>query len=286
MTPVMHKTAVVLLLVVGVQLWLLIGRGQYGAAPRALVFLTVVAVASLPPVFRRVSAWLDSVRRVTPRRRMLVAVGVFVVTTALLYATARYQRRELFPKMHDEYMHLLQVQMLAHGKLWMPPHEAADSFESFHIFVKPVYASIYFPGTSLLHVPVAWLDLPYAAMPCLIAGACAAMTYRVIAELLDDNLAGLLAALMLLSLAQFRYVSMIVVSHPAMLLLGLALVWAWLRWRRTPTLWWAAAIGAIAGWAAITRPVDAICYAIPVGVAMIVIMLRQRWPWRRIATTC
>ena len=152
-----------------------------------------------------------------------------------MYWTAIYQHRELFPKMHDERMHLLQVQMLARGRLWMPPHAVADSFESFHIFVKPVYASIYFPGASLLHVPAAWLALPYAVLAAASSrAACAAMMYRVVAELLDD-VAGLLAALMLCSLTQFRYVSTIVVSHPAMLLLGLSMIWAWLRWRRAST---------------------------------------------------
>jgi hypothetical protein len=284
MSRLMHKTAVVLLLVVGVQLWLLVGRGQYGAAPPLTIFLAGVVIASLPPVYRRVSAWLDRARDVTPRTRMLVALGVFLLATPLLYWTAVYQQRELFPKMHDEYMHLLQVQMLARGRLWMPPHEVADSFESFHIFVKPVYASIYFPGASLMHVPATWLSLPYAAMPCVIAGACASMLYRVAAELLD-TVYGLLAALMLVALSQFRYVSMIVVSHSAMLLLGLAMMWAWLRWRRTPSVRWAAAIGFFAGWSAITRPVDAICYAVPVGGAIMWTMFRQRWPWRRIATT-
>ena len=62
MTPVMHKTAVVLLLVVGVQLWLLIGRGQYGSAPRPMIFLAAVAIASLPPIYRRVARSLDRVR--------------------------------------------------------------------------------------------------------------------------------------------------------------------------------------------------------------------------------
>ena len=122
MTPIMHKTAVVLLLVVGVQLWLLIGRGQYGSAPRPAIFFAIIAVTSLPPVYRRISRGLDRIRDVTPRRRMLIGVAIFVIATPLLYSTAVYQHRELFPKMHDEYMHLLQMQLLARGRLWMPPH--------------------------------------------------------------------------------------------------------------------------------------------------------------------
>jgi hypothetical protein len=58
-------------------------------------------------------------------------------------------------------------------------------------------------------------------------------------------------------------------------LLALLLVWAWLRWRRSGGVGWALAMGAFAGWAAIVRPVDAVCYALPIGIAML-------WElWRR-----
>ena len=57
--------------------------------------------------------------------------------------------------------------MLARGRLWMPAHELADFFESFHIFVRPVYASIYFPGTALMYVPMVWLKLPFWALPVM-----------------------------------------------------------------------------------------------------------------------
>src|SRR6476620_11405665 len=46
------------------------------------------------------------------------------------------------------------------------------------------------------------------------------------------------------------------------------MVWAWLRWRGQRWWGWALAIGIFSGWAAITRPVDALAYAIPIGVAM------------------
>ena len=71
-----------------------------------------------------------------------------------------------------------------------------------------------------------------------------------------------------MSLVWFRTVSFLVMSHVSMLLLGLLVVWAWLRWRGERRWGWALAIGVFSGWAAITRPVDALAYAIPVGLAM------------------
>jgi 4-amino-4-deoxy-L-arabinose transferase-like glycosyltransferase len=110
----------------------------------------------------------------------------------------------------------------------------------------------------------------------MVAGAVVAMTYRVVAELMDDAVLGWLAAMLVLGVREFRYLSMVIMSHTVLMLLGLATVWAYLRWRRGKSLKWAAAVGAFAGWAAITRPLDALCYAAPVGVAMAWELFRSR----------
>jgi hypothetical protein len=68
--------------------------------------------------------------------------------------------------------------------------------------------------------------------------------------------------------------SVLLMSQIPALLLGLIMVWAWLRWRKTRRAGWMLLIGGAAGWAAITRPVDALCYAIPIGVAIVWDLLR------------
>jgi hypothetical protein len=50
-------------------------------------------------------------------------------------------------------------------------------------------------------------------------------------------------------------------------MLGLLFVWSWLRWRQKPTLPRALLLGFVGGWMAITRPIDAICIALPVAIA-------------------
>src|SRR2546423_7239372 len=129
--------------------------------------------------------WIEFLRDVPTRRRRWTMLIVFGVAVAYLILTAFYQHRDLIPKFHDEHMHLLQMQMLARGKLWMRPHPLADFFETFHVFVKPVYASVYFPGTALLYLPAVWLHLPLWLMPLLVAGAIVALMYRVFTELID-----------------------------------------------------------------------------------------------------
>ncbi len=277
-----RKVIAVVLAAAGIALWLTTGE-HAGASPWRVVLLVVAAAVSLVPITRDSIAWaLDHVRRPTDRARRLTALGVAIVAMGYIGLEAKLQDRDLIPKYHDEHMHMLQVRMLAHGKLWTAQHPLADFFETFHVFVKPVYASIYFPGTALMYVPSIWLHLPFWFLPLVVAGGCCAILYLIVTQICD-GVAGLLAALMLLSLRYFRYLAMMVMSHSVMLLLGLLIIWTWMRWRRERKLRWAALAGALMGWAAITRPVDALCYSLPVGLAMLIEMRRD--DWRKIGIT-
>jgi 4-amino-4-deoxy-L-arabinose transferase-like glycosyltransferase len=249
------------------------------------VLVGAAAVAAIPPARQKLWRLLDRLRRPTPRHRALTALIVFIIAGGFLLFTAWEQQREFIPKFHDEFMHLLQMRMLAHGMLWTQPHPLADFFESFHVLVRPVYASIYFPGTALLYLPTIWLGLPSWVMPLLAAAASAALLYRVVTELID-GVAGLLAAGMLVALSNFRLLSLVVMSHGAIILFGLVILWAFLNWRRTRSLAWAAMLGAAMGWAAITRPVDAISMALPVGVALLLQLRIERSSrrWTTLAT--
>jgi hypothetical protein len=197
-----------------------------------------------------------------------VAVLLFGSSLWYVLATAQWAERPLFPKFHDEFMYLLQARMLAAGRLWMAAHPVAEFFGSFFVVVRPVYASAYFPGTAMLYVPGVWLGLAPWLTAAAIAAGVVTLLYLVVTDLID-GVAGLLAALLLLSLEQFRVTAVMTMSHTAMMLLLLATVMAYRRWQRTRAIGWTAAVGALAGWAAITRPLDAICVILPLGVAML-----------------
>ncbi len=92
--------------------------------------------------------------------------------------------------------------------------------------------------------------------------------YLIVTELID-GVSGALAAFMLVSLSWFRVYSILLTSHVPMLLLGLLLVWAWMRWRGTFQMRWAVAMGIAAGWAAITRQADAALFGLPVAIAVL-----------------
>lgn len=266
-----------------------LGRGRWA------VVLTAAAVASLPIVAARLAALGRRLADPSPRQRALTALAVGVAAFGYLVLTAHLQGRDLFPKTHDDQSYLLQVRMLAAGHLAMPPHPLADFFDTFYVLARPAYASQYFVGAALLYVPTVWLGLPTWVLPAVVAGAIVGLVYRVVAELVDGS-AGLLAALLVVSLEYVRVYSVLLTSHEPVLLMGLVSTWAWLRWRgtlnpaggraappgaaprgRTDRSWaWAGLIGAISGWAAITRPVDALCVAVPIGLAMLVDLLSTR----------
>lgn len=245
---------------------------------RWLLIAAATAFAALPPVTAVIQRLFAFAERPSAVSRAKIACVVSIIAATYLIVTAHLQGRDLFPKTHDDQSYLLQIQMLARLRLWMPQHPLADFFDTFYVISKPVYASLYFPGASLLYVPTVWLGLPTWFLPTCVAGACVGLTYRIVAELVDGA-SGLLAALALLSLEYFRVFSVLLTSHEPMLLLGLLTTVAWLRWRSARSSaggrsWVRLAagpisIGVFAGWAAITRPADAVCFALPVGVALL-----------------
>jgi hypothetical protein len=262
------------LLVAGLFLWWKLGTPLNRKDLLALMFALFCA---LVPIARRwVRQGFEKICHPTAGQRAKAAWIIGLLATLYLIFTGIWQGRDFVPKFHDEYMILLQMRMIAQGRLWMPQHPMADFFESFHIVVKPVYAGIYFPGAALMYVPSIWLGLPFWVLPAMASGAVIGLVYWLMSEWID-GLAGALAALMLLSLSTFRYLSLIVMQHTVMLLLGVGLLVVYLQWRKRRSWPWMAAMGVMIGWAAITRPLDALCFAVPVGLAVAMDLRGQHW---------
>ena len=283
MSPAARTILTTLLLIVGVQAWLLIQTTLH--QPQMYAFLAALVIAAIPPVHRFVFRVIQRLRHVSPRTRAITTAAVFVASLGYLIFTALHQGRNLFPKYHDNQSYAIQAQIIASGRLWLPAPANPDFFDTFHVIVEPVYASMYFPGAAMLYAVGVLMHVPFWITSVIIAAACVGMVYRVIAEVVD-NVAGLVGALWLLSLIWFRHLSTMLMSHSVLLLLGMLMVWTFLRWRRNHRLRWALLVGLLAGWAAITRPADALCYALPIGIAMLWDLRRGSWgDWLRMAGT-
>jgi hypothetical protein len=263
-----RRVVVILLLLLGITCWLGFGTGNRLDLRSLEVAGAVFLLLLVPPVRRWMTVALDRLRTPSAPAATWTAVGVWIGAALLLFAFAAGEGRTFVPTYHDEHANLIQMQMLAQGRLWMPRHPMADFFETFHVFVNPVYASMYCPGASLLYVPTAWLHVPYWFMSLLVSGAVVGMTYRVLTELVD-GIAGFLGALLLLSSRPFRLASIMILSHPIAWLWSLLAVWVWMCWRRRQEHGLALLLGVLFGWAAITRPLDALCFAAPVTVGVL-----------------
>ena len=270
-----RRIATVLLLLLGGLLWFAVGSSPGIGVVRSIVIGAAVAAALVPGATRGITRALDRIRCPSSRAVEWASLLIGMGAAAYFVLTAFLQHRDLFPKTHDDCSYMLQMQMLARGRLWMPAHPLADFFDSFYLLVRPVYASQYFPGTALMYVPTVWLGWPSWLMPVMAAGAVVGLVYRIVTELVDGA-AGALAALWMISLSWFRMLSILLMSQVPALLLGLLMIWGWLRWRRSRHRAWLIFIGAIAGWAAITRPIDALCFALPVGAALAAELFRSR----------
>jgi hypothetical protein len=229
-----------------------------------------------------VAPLFEKLRQLSPRALRRLTAGVFILVMGYLLFTAFHQHRDLFPRLHDEHSYLIQSRMVAAGKLWEPQHPLADFFDNFYMLSRPVYAPIYFPGTALLNAPFVRAGLPYWTMPILASGLAVALTFHL-TTLLIDGVAGFTAAALMLGTWGLREFSTMVMAQAPMTLLGLLMFTAWLAWRKKRRAPWAMPLGLCMGWAAITRPVDALAFALPIGVAMALDL--KPLPFRRIILT-
>jgi hypothetical protein len=248
------------------------------------VFVIVLALVAilLPRVRDWLALWIDRARQPSPSDARKTAVAVGVVVFLYIIAAAYWQGRDLGPGSHDVHMYLLQARFLSTGRLWTAAHPMADFFETFYVFTKPVYAPMYFPGTALLYLPWAWFGIPAWLLAAAVGGTAAALMYLVIGQLLDGA-AGIVAALLVPTIQQCRLNAVEPLSHPALLMIGLLTTWTWLCWRRTsrgPAM--TAVVAAAMSWAIITRPIEGLCYVLPIGVAMLLDLRGRSVNWVRL----
>lgn len=224
-----------------------------------------LAAALLPATRERIFRCLTLVRRMSSAGQRASLVAILLLSGPILLMMALASGRVLLPYWHDECFYRLQTTFLAHGRLTMPQHPLADFFDVPYVFVRPLTAVAYFPGTALLHAPGVWLHLPYWAMPLGIAAVSISLLFWIVNELIDP-LAAWLAVALMLSLEVFRWLAPIEMSHAAGLLWSLTAFACWLKWRKKPALRWALLAALAAGAYLITRPFDAVFVLLPIAL--------------------
>jgi len=274
LSPRTAKWLLPLLLILGVQCWLVLGQGNYGHFDKLAAISLAIFLGLIPPVNRALSRCWNSLAHPTPALRRCIALLTWIGSSLLIYWTEIFQHARFKPMFADEFSYLIQMHMLARGRLWMPALPLPRFFDSFYILVTPAYASMYFPGMAMMYFPSLLLHLPYTVFTLAAGGLCAAMFYLVLCEALDGALA-ILGVILLLSLSLFRLMSIMLLAQIPMLLLGLLMTLALLKWRRDMRRRWLLLLGAAAGWAAITRPADALAFAIVLAIILAIDLRRK-----------
>lgn len=223
---------------------------------------------------------VDAMERVLRRFGPLCAglVSMFVVW----YAWGTSGLRPI-AKVHDEQSYVLQAEIFASGRWTAPSPPIPEFFEQPHVMVVPAVASKYPPGNAMLLAPGALVGYP-AVMSLLLSGITAALIFALAARVANPWV-GMLTWLLWLTAPivlrfQPSYFSE-VTTTVTILLSWLAL----LRWHETCSRRWLLLVALAVGWCAITRPLTALAFAIPIGIVVLRDVSRtRRWKDLALAT--
>src|SRR5437763_8226512 len=113
-------------------------------------------------------------------RRKWLTVLLVGLAPLLLRAALLPWRPEPFPRVQDEFSHLLLADTLAHGRLVNPVHPRWPNFESMHIVARPVYASVYpVAHGAMMAVGQVITGHPWAGVWLAIGLMCAALCWML-----------------------------------------------------------------------------------------------------------
>ena len=178
------------------------------------------------------------------------------------------------PLYHDEGAYLLQAEIFAAARWAMPSPPLPEFFEQMYVLVTPVLAAKYPPGHALLMTPGTLVGLP-GLVPLLLTALAGALLFTL-ARRVANAWVALLALVVWLAMPANLHFRASYLSETTTSACWLGAWWLLLRWRDTGRRAWLVAVAAVVGWGAITRPLTMLIYAIPLGIAVVTIVARQR----------
>jgi hypothetical protein len=171
------------------------------------------------------------------------------------------------PVLHDEVAYVLQAELLATGHLFGPPAPVAEAFTQAAVLVTPVLAPKMLPGHAAVLVPGIWAGLP-GLMPVMLAGLTAALIVLLVRRVACAATAVIAVALWTSQAGQQRWRASYL-SESTTAVCWLIGWWCLLKWLERGERRWLLAVAAVTGLAAVTRPMAALAFAIPVGVVVV-----------------
>lgn len=213
-------------------------------------------------------AWWQ--RTLSGRRVVLVvALGSAVAAMAMVA-----WRRDPPPLVGDEASYQLQASLFAAGRWTDTTPSFPEAFQQIYVLSQPRVASKYPPGHALVLTPGYLIGFPWL-MPMLCLTLSGVLVF-VIGRRLGSGETGLIAWLGWLSCTaalRWRGTWYSENTTAALMLVG----W-WLLLRNELRRRDLALLGLVTGWLAITRPLTALAFAIPVGIVLL-LRARRRRSW-------
>jgi hypothetical protein len=211
------------------------------------------------------------------RHRWAPAVLGIVTALSTWYVWGSLAQR---PFISDEAAYVLQARIFARGRWTAPAPPLPEFFEQAHVLLRPAIAAKYPPGHALALAPGAALGLP-GLIPVLFAGLSGALVFALARRLAGAPVALLAWLVWALDVDVVRYHASYLseTTSGALWLIGW---WALLDWHETRRPSRLLLTAAAVAWCAVTRPLTAVAYAIPVA-AVVLRSVAARRAWRELA---
>lgn len=226
--------------------------------------------------FRGDSNLMLWVRQIAAMRRSAVAlVGLATFLGCLAVACALH---EPVPRIHDEFSYLLMSDTLAHGHVSNPSPPLSEFFDTFHVLMRPVYASKYFPAQGLfLALGEMLTGHPAVGLWLSSALACAATCWML--QAWTGPMWGLLGGfLMIVQIGVYSYWSqsywggMVAALGGALFFGAVRRLWERSKWQNAIAL----ALGLVI--VANSRPLEGVLAVLPItGLFLIRLWRERRW---------
>jgi hypothetical protein len=227
------------------------------------VFLAIFLPRSSERVFQRVEGFLSSLAAHKSFAILFLFLLVITIRLALLN-----QFPVPNPGIHDEFSYLLMGDTFVHGRLANPTHPLWRSFESFHIFWAPTYASKYPPAQGLILALGQLLGHPWIGV-LLSAAAMAASFVWMLQAWMPARWAFLAGVLAAARLCVACYWINSYWGGAAAAIGGAIVLGAFARMRRNPSLLWGALLGLGVAILLNSRPFEGFFLCAPVAVALV-----------------
>ena len=218
-----------------------------------------------------VSPWLAAaLERALDSRLAPVVIGALTA----LFISAMWGSLTEPAAIHDEAAYLLQARIFASGELSAPAPALPEFFEQYHVLVTPRLAPKYLPGHALALVPGIWLGLP-GLMPVLLSGIAGGLLFSLARRVAGCWVAVLSFVIWLTSPVDNAW-RCTYLSESTSAALWLSAAWFLLRWWEGGRSRDLVFVALLVAWLAITRPLTAIAFALPVGVVVLLGVFRRQ----------